>query len=60
MQKYQELVGKIILSLSIIIAAILITISIGNVANALASISNALNNMGSLIRDGLLQLGSAA
>lgn len=52
MKEYQDLIGKIIIALAIIISGILI-------ANALklgfSSIHSALVGMGELIRDGLLQ-----
>ena len=52
LKEYQDLIGKIIIALAIIISGILI-------ANALklgfSSIHSALVGMGELIRDGLLQ-----
>lgn len=57
LEKYQELVGKIILGVAIIIAACII-------ANAIVGtgmeIHGALGYLGELVRDGLLQVGSAS
>jgi hypothetical protein len=54
MKDYQDLIGKIIIAIAIIVSGVL-------VANALNSgfsnIHSALINMGDLIRDGLLQIG---
>lgn len=55
MKDYQELIGKIIIAIAIVVAGLLI-------ANALNSgftnIHSALAYVGELIRDGLLQIGS--
>lgn len=52
MKDYQDLIGKVVIAIAIIISGVLI-------ANALStgfgSIHSALVNMGNLIRDGLLQ-----
>lgn len=57
MKDYQELIGKIVIAIAIILAGSLI-------ANALnlgfENIHSALGDLGTLIRDGLLQIGSAS
>lgn len=57
MKEYQELIGKIIIAIAIVLAGSL-------VANALnlgfANIYSAIGDLGTLIRDGLLQIGSAS
>lgn len=55
MKEYQDLIGKIIIAIAIIVAGILISqaITTGN-----SNVSSGLNSIGTLIRDGLLQLGS--
>lgn len=54
---YQDLIGKIIFSAAIIIAACIL----GNaITETGLELHNALGHLSELIRDGLLQLGSAA
>lgn len=57
MKEYQELIGKIIIAIAIVLAGSL-------VANALnlgfANIHSAIGDLGTFIRDGLLQIGSAS
>lgn len=55
MKEYQNLIGKIIIAIAIIIAGILIANAI---SSGFSNISSALSQMGGLIRDGLLQIGS--
>lgn len=57
MKAYQELIGRIIIAVAIVIAAIIIAQSIDGVG---IRIFSALDNLATLIRDGLLQLGSAS
>mgnify|MGYP000877801968 CR=1 FL=1 len=56
MKEYQDLIGKIIIAIAIIIAGFLISQAI---TTGSSYISGGLGNVGTLIRDGLLQLGSA-
>lgn len=56
MKEYQELIGKIILAAGIVMAAYLLA---GAINNGCANILSGLTSAGSLIRDGLLQFGSA-
>ena len=57
MKEYQELIGRIIIAVAIVIAAIIIAQSIDGVGSR---IFFALDNLATLIRDGLVQLGSAS
>ncbi len=57
MREYQDLIGKIILAAAIIIASIVIA---GAVNTAGSNINSGLNDLATLIRDGLLQIGSAS
>jgi hypothetical protein len=55
MKEYQDLIGKIIIAIAIIIAGFLISQAITIGSN---SVLSAIDSLGTLIRDGLLQLGS--
>jgi hypothetical protein len=57
MKEYQDLIGKIIIAIAIVIAGYLIAQAI---SGAGLGISNNLFHLGELIRDGLLQIGSAS
>ena len=56
-EEYQNLIGKIIIAIAIVIAGYLIAQAISGVG---LEISNKLFHLGELIRDGLLQIGSAS
>ncbi len=55
MKEYQDLIGKIIIAIAIIIAGFLISQAIITGSN---SVLSGIDSLGTLIRDGLLQLGS--
>lgn len=57
MKEYQDLIGKIVIAISIIIAGFLIAqaITTGSV-----NINSGLSSIATLIRDGLLQAGTAS
>ncbi len=55
MKEYQDLIGKIIIAIAIIIAGFLISHAITIGCN---SVLSGIDSLGTLIRDGLLQLGS--
>jgi hypothetical protein len=57
MKEYQNLIGKIIIAVAIIIAGFLISQAI---ITGSSNILSGLDSIGTLIRDGLLQLGSAS
>ena len=57
MKEYQNLIGKIIIAIAIVIVGYLIAQA---VSGAGLEISNKLSHLGELIRDGLLQIGSAS
>ena len=57
MKEYQDLIGKIIIAIAIVIAGYLIAQAINGAG---LQISNRLSHLGELIRDGLLQIGSAS
>jgi len=55
MKEYQNLIGRIIIAVAIIIAGFLISQAI---ITGSSNIFSGLDSLGTLIRDGLLQLGS--
>lgn len=57
MKEYQYLIGKIIIAVAIVISSYMFAQAI---TGAGREISSSLYNMGELIRDGLLQIGSAS
>lgn len=57
MKDYQDLIGRIIIAAAIVIAGLLIAQAINGAGSQIFS---ALGSLATLIRDGLLQLGSAA
>jgi hypothetical protein len=57
MKEYQNLIGKFIIAVAIIIAGFLISQAI---ITGSSNIFSGLDSIGTLIRDGLLQLGSAS
>lgn len=56
-REYQNLIGKIIIAIAIVVAGALIAQAI---SEAGSTVFSALDSVGTLIRDGLLQIGSAA
>ena len=57
MKDYQNLIGSIIIAIAIVIASVIIAQAIEGSGNNNMS---GLNSIGTLIRDGLLQIGSEA
>ncbi len=56
-QEYQQLIGRLLIAIAIVIAASLIA---GAFTNGIANLTSAISNLATLIRDGLLQIGSAS
>lgn len=57
MKEYQDLIGKIIIAAAIVIAGALVAQAVMGAGQEIAS---HLSNLGTLVRDGLLQAGSAS
>ena len=57
MKDYQNLIGKIIIALAIVVAGILIAQAIDGVGDRIFS---ATHHLATMVRDGLLQIGSAS
>lgn len=57
MKDYQNLIGKIIIALAIVVAGILIARAIDGVGDRIFS---ATDHLATMVRDGLLQIGSAS
>lgn len=57
MKDYQDLIGKLLIAIAIVIAGVLIAGAINDTGGNMFS---ALDHLGTMIRDGLLQIGSAS
>lgn len=57
MKDYQNLIGKIIIAIAIVVAGILIAQAIDGVGDRIFS---ATDHLATMVRDGLLQIGSAS
>lgn len=55
MKEYQNLIGSIIIAIAIVIASVIIAQAVEGNGN---NIFSGLHSIGTLIRDGLLQIGS--
>lgn len=57
MKEYQDLIGKIIIAAAIVIAGALVAQAVMGAGQEIAS---HLSNLGTLVRDGLLQAGAVS
>lgn len=55
-QEYQQLTSRLLITIAIVIAASILASAF---TNGIANLTGAISNLATLIRDGLLQIGSA-